>query len=287
MTISVTCDMFSGRPNPTWELSPNEIKKLNTLASKKRSIYVGASPSTFFRLGYRGLIISSTDQTATPELTRVFDGVLHAGNVSTPLTIDEHSEIEIFLLETSGVHLSPYRKKYILDEIKKNWHAGAGGVNSSLSRGDPLDPPPYQPELWNQPGIQGSNNCYNYGCNKRTDTFAQPGRGSNNPYHAPADCVGVGAAAISDGLTRWNSSTTVHGHLMALAVEDIGHEEQPDYHWYRKDNDKFWSHKPGPSPAIDYDDKGKQISDPQRCDRGIYKNFCGYFVCVPNSIHIR
>ncbi|MEQ8214119.1 MAG: hypothetical protein ABRQ35_09505, partial [Smithellaceae bacterium] len=39
--------------------------------------------------------------------------------------------------------------------------------------------PPYSPAFWNDGGtVQLNNNCYNYGNNKRTDTFAQPGRRS-------------------------------------------------------------------------------------------------------------
>ncbi|HSL70350.1 MAG TPA: hypothetical protein VK864_08920, partial [Longimicrobiales bacterium] len=37
--------------------------------------------------------------------------------------------------------------------------------------------PKYEPGIWNSNyNTQISNNCYNYGCDLQTNTFAQPGR---------------------------------------------------------------------------------------------------------------
>jgi hypothetical protein len=45
----------------------------------------------------------------------------------------------------------------------------------------------FEPSEWNDGGqIQHNNNCYNYACNTRTDTFAQPGRGAGS--QAALDC---------------------------------------------------------------------------------------------------
>ena len=37
-----------------------------------------------------------------------------------------------------------------------------------------------------------------------------------------------------------------------------------DFHWYRLDDNKLWSHKPGSSPATIYDGDGNLISDPRK-----------------------
>jgi hypothetical protein len=39
--------------------------------------------------------------------------------------------------------------------------------------------------------------------------------------------------------------------------------EWPDYHWFRRNNDGSWSHKPGSSKARDTDDNGDAISNPE------------------------
>ena len=55
-----------------------------------------------------------------------------------------------------------------------------------------------------------------------------------------------------------------------------------DYHWYRRNDDGTWSHKPGSTPIIHWDDSGNTITDPATCDRGIYDGFLGYYEVGPN-----
>jgi hypothetical protein len=137
----------------------------------------------------------------------------------------------------------------------------------------------FNPGFWNDPAYIYRNNCYNYASNKRTNTFAQPGRGSGHMYTA-ITCPAVTAAAMSDGLhhrfdcfpdsekPRW---------LVALVVGPGF-----DYHWYRKQQDGFWGHKPGGTAARNYDNNGQVITNPETCARGPYTDFCGYFY-VPRS----
>ena len=55
-----------------------------------------------------------------------------------------------------------------------------------------------------------------------------------------------------------------------------------DYHWYRRNEDGTWSHKPGITPIISWDASGNPITDPATCDRGIYDSFLGYYEVGPN-----
>jgi len=55
-----------------------------------------------------------------------------------------------------------------------------------------------------------------------------------------------------------------------------------DYHWYRRNDDGTWSHKPGSTPIISWDASGHTITDPATCDRGIYDGFLGYYEVGPN-----
>ena len=83
MKISIELDVFSGRPNPSWELSPSEsgelIKELSPLpeADKNKAEF-------FDGLGYRGFVISvhGADTTASPVIYRVYKGfILSNGKV--------------------------------------------------------------------------------------------------------------------------------------------------------------------------------------------------------------
>src|SRR5205823_4712893 len=60
----------------------------------------------------------------------------------------------------------------------------------------------YNPGFWNNnPTTLHNNNCYNYASNRKTNTFAQPGRGSGHMYTA-LTCAAVTQAALSDGLHK-------------------------------------------------------------------------------------
>jgi len=141
--------------------------------------------------------------------------------------------------------------------------------------------PKYEPQRWNDPyqpgysyGHQAKNNCYNYGCDKATDTFAQPGYASGN-WATTMDCPTVTAGALSDGLaSRPDGSQAAQHccHTVALVMAP-GY----DYHWYRLDDNGMWSHKPGGTAARNIDNSGNPTSDPQTADRGPYTVFCGFF----------
>lgn len=146
--------------------------------------------------------------------------------------------------------------------------------------------PAYEPALWNDGGpIQRKNNCYNYACNVRTDTFADPGRATRTAY-ASVDCDEVGKAARSDGLRPVDCDEGCGCrdccHQVALVVWPGG----ADYHWYRKDKDGRWSHKPGRTPATNLDDSGNPILDPRTADRGPYTVFCGCFCVCRERVRI-
>jgi hypothetical protein len=145
------------------------------------------------------------------------------------------------------------------------------------------NPPVYDPAKWNDhDGIQHRNNCYNYACNKQTGTYAQPGQASGHMYTS-FDCTSVSSGASSDGLISLvvlpPPLTILCGrcsHKVALVIRPAPH---PDFHWYRRDANGMWSHKPGGTEARNVDNAGKPISDPRTCDRGPYTIFCGFF-CV-------
>jgi hypothetical protein len=144
--------------------------------------------------------------------------------------------------------------------------------------------PAYNPAYWNDPSIVTCNNCYNYGTDIRTDTYAQPGY-AHGVSHL-LDCPTVGNAAKADGLTDSIGEKECSGctHMVALVIAP---DWPRDYHWYRLDNNGRWSHKPDRRPATDRDASNNLITDPETADRRTigpdytidYKVFCGYY-CV-------
>jgi hypothetical protein len=285
MAVIVTLDMYSGRPNPSWELNESQVQEfLKLLQTKRRSTQLKSTPS-WSRLGYRGFVITMVAEAADlPKGMRVFDGIVEHTTEMARNYIDHNSEIEQFLINTAGTALSKETKDYVQQEMEKNVKSGTA---RSLADIIPEAVPPYNPVKWNNdPFIMANNNCYNYGNDKITNTFAQPGRGSGQEGPHPPNCQGTGSAAERDGqLVVPNPDLTpAEGHIIALVISPT--PGFLDYHWYRRDVDTMWSHKPGSWPATNQDNSGQLISDPRACDRGPYTSFCGFYHCVPAQTRI-
>jgi len=145
--------------------------------------------------------------------------------------------------------------------------------------------PSFHPSYWNDGGtIQYGNNCYNYGNNKETGTFAQPGKRSGD-YPNPMACADVYAAAISDGLEALPASGACSNDQDKVALfVDPG----TDYHWYRLDKNNMWTHKPGGTQATNLDNSGNPITNPETADRCggwlCYTDFCGYLCSCSSNV---
>ena len=167
---------------------------------------------------------------------------------------------------------------------------GASSPMSTQVIVKPDGAPPYEPAYWNDPGIVRCNNCYNYGCNIRTDNYAQPGY-AHNVSHTKT-CPTVILAAIADGLAKTNIDKRCEKctHIVALVIAP-----NEDYHWYRLDDNGRWSHKMAIYPASDQDGAGNLITNPETANRKVYNGpdivrdyniFCGYFCVDKNNVVI-
>lgn len=285
MPIIVTALMYSGLPNPSWELTPDQAKQLQDIMNVSRERTLKQSASSLGLLGYRGLEVTAVTDTNIPSRLLCFDGIVEVLDSNYHNLIDSNSEVEEFLISTANNSLTYDEKNYIMGEIQKNVKSG---VADNFEPVGLFAVPPYNPGKWNNdPTILRNNNCYNYANDLITNTFAQPGRGSGQQGPYPPNCPDTGAAAQRDGqiVVTSASSTPTQGHFIALVVSTT-----PgffDYHWYRLDDSGMWSHKPGGTPVRNTDNSGSLISDPKTCNRGPYNLFCGYYHCIPLQVRIR
>lgn len=283
MTTIVTALMYSGRPNPSWELTPEQATKLKSILGEKKEVTQEMSALSAGLLGYTGFVIQSYES-SLPSEAYFFDGIIDLVNQKQLNFIDKNSSIESFLLETGLTALTTDEVDYISTEISKNVSGGIASKNKSLKESfELLAVPPFDPGKWNITSVQPYNNCYNYANDKITNTFAQPGRGSGTMY-TNLLCSDVSAAATRDGQISVSNaaSTPMDGHFIALVVAP-----NYDYHWYRLDSNGMWSHKPGSTAARNTDNSGALIADPRSCNRGPYTDFCGFFHCIPLNTRIR
>lgn len=131
---------------------------------------------------------------------------------------------------------------------------------------------------------QPNNNCYAYGCNIASNSFAQPGRASGAPTlannftaeHVKDNAVSDGLVFVGATLDALNAyaETVVAGagHYVALMFSppesNIGGDTNAnwpgDYHWARCDvlTPMSWSQKDGGDQVTNFDFAGNPILDP-------------------------
>jgi hypothetical protein len=291
MALRITIDVFSGRPNPVIELSGREATAALERLSPRGELRGRQARVPPPMLGYRGLIVEQTEERTrrAPRRFRVINGLRieegRVGAVTDP-------EFEGFICGSTGPlrKLRPKRDFFpFLDRERRRFQ-------ERWSKWPPRPPrwpvrpicrcgPLYEPDWWNDNGQrQWSNNCYNYACNYRSDTFAQPGQAAGAMYTA-LTCASVRPGAIKDELIdnpNANNRCPAEGHLVALVIAPGW-----DFHWYRKGRNGRWSHKPGGTEVTNLDNAGASIPDPRNADRGPYTDFCTFMSVMHGHIKIQ
>jgi hypothetical protein len=303
--LKITVDVFSGRPNPTWIMDDKRGDDLLKKISRKRQI-ISKSDKGYNGLGFRGIRLELLGDEASsyklPSTFKIADGLAKhqkasidlAREIVDQMTRYERTNMDVFRLTPIDEKIQKvilgsieqYERdlkriqKYIKIRIK--WPIGPirVTVNDSECSNCQYEESRFNPDFWNvDPYVRANNNCYNYGRNWKTNTFAQPGRHSGATASSMS-CSAVKTAAMNDGLVERCDclpQSEYPRRLMALVIAP-----GIDYHWYRKQTGGFWGHKPGGTAARNYDNSGVLITDPQTCDRGAgtylnYTDFCGFF----------
>lgn len=301
MPVKLALSMFSGREDPYMMLgdaAARELfKKLSFGPLKRITDKTPPLPSV---LGYRGLVIEQEGKKLVADMPQrlhyTHDMVYADGKAAKA-----EGGLESFLFDNfkklrNAKDIPDLRRntemqlKQYLD--KRKLYIGNYFKNIDIIRdNDIFLPRPVCPcapaadlAAWNtDPDITWDNNCYNYGTNYRSDSFAQPGEATGQKYTSFAACdvaapaISVKKGAVSDGLVDkplQDNKCISPGHLVGLVLYT------GDYHWYRKGPNGRWSHKPGHTPATLLDNSGNIITDPRTCDRGPYINFCTFMQVI-------
>jgi len=141
---------------------------------------------------------------------------------------------------------------------------------------------------------QSLNNCYDYGTDVVTNTFAQPGRGTGQKWKQNT-CEAMTAAAESDGLVHVGTNLpsappTEGGHYVSLHIWP-----STNFHWTRMNSNvtsvggapvHTWSHKPGGTAVRGVDNDGKTIIDPRDANLNPWSQFCAFFLVNPSTVKI-
>jgi hypothetical protein len=152
--------------------------------------------------------------------------------------------------------------------------------------------------------LRESHNCYSYFLNLKSGAayslckknFAkqnicrrsQPGYASNYPSLETKDfnCPTIMKRTLDDNKKMFQVTKDFQcgpDYYKGAVVVAPGR----DYHYYRLNDDKIWTHKPGYKPSTVYDACGNIILDPEKAVRNYggtlnYTDFCGY-TCIPRD----
>lgn len=302
--LQVTADVFSGRSNPTWVVTnEREVRAVLREVTRDRALVAEAAPPEA-GLGFRGLIVESLSDELATNLDLQGSLYLPIGAYAADGRANELAERLVSLIgqaeptvaaEPDALPLDQSLQDFLLDQITTSARQSVLDEPSLVIPAEAeaeldveeesfvaatcgIELAQYNPGFWNNnTTIRYNNNCYNYASNKRTNTFAQPGRGAGSMYRA-ITCPEVTRAALADGLRRrFNCFPAAEAPRYLVALVVAPGPGFVDYHWYRKVREGFWGHKPGGTAARNLDNRGRIIEDPATCDRGPYTQFCGYF----------
>jgi hypothetical protein len=309
----ITLDIFSGRPNPTWEVDDQTAQQLLRDVADQRELVAGLDEGSG-RLGFRGLLvdagIGAGAELGLPGLFRVSGDSPRGAELAASLierlgTPRAAANVPPGLARLEDLDLPSLIRQDVEEHGRSGGSSEKGGGTASAdafsaqetSVIQALNPAPvlgtdassystiaqgscsievaaFNPNFWNAAGVQPNNNCYNYASNRRTDTFAQPGRAAG-AQATKMRCSNVTTATLADGVAqspncvaagqepRWYTALVIWPNI--------------DYHWYRKSAEGFWGHKPGQTAARNVDNSNVVITNPETADRGGYRDFCGYF----------
>jgi len=157
--------------------------------------------------------------------------------------------------------------------------------------------PKYEPEKWNNNiYIRKSHNCYAYALNiisnKLINICKHRLENAINSCPRPQPNMPLGHISlypkseckiIEERMLKDNPKIKPilnpkycpkNYYLIALAST----KDKSDYHFYRQDSNKLWSHKNGWRKATNKDKQNNLITDPKYADRDKFEIFCGYYI---------
>ena len=123
--MHVKLDVFSGRPNPSWELSQEHssefLKKISKLKTKENFQF----DSSKYELGYRGFIVEEEANLAQKSRRfEIYNGIVNVVENNSSYTLEDKGySIERWLLQTAPNSLDElvkYAKQEIENKIAKS-----------------------------------------------------------------------------------------------------------------------------------------------------------------------
>jgi hypothetical protein len=311
--LEVEIDVFSGMPNPTFQLSSREEREmLDRIMADPDQMSPVMEGMEDVGLGYRGVIVRQikADTGAWSKATRPKDTRMPAASAARPDALPVESRLGIrpstaggaaeWLLQVSerrrvaisddvrevmqaGIHRLPLTAEAVERPVEGDFVVDQSRIAEVTPRGAAwwacFDRPYYSAnaQYFNVPEAVTRNNCYCFASNHLANVrYALPGRRGGRPSVPPLpQCGNVIDGLRADGWVDGCQTNTITIAMVIWPGED--------YHFYRVVTggpEWWWGHKPGATPARYTDESRRPLKQPLRpdsCDRGPYVHFCGFF----------
>ena len=222
--MRVTLDIYSGRENPSWDLSESDARQLVDRVAGKTLAAVNEVEGV---LGFRGYIISvAEDADETAKVAGLPWDFRMGGTMPQQFLPPEAVELTTLSpaeVEDTAQWLLTTARQAVDEEIVTMVQGGIRQepqpqLEAVVAAACVIQNTPYNPGFWNTPSVQPYNNCYNYAMNYRSNTFAQPGGSrdirttSCNVRTSPLRQTGMDAQLPAQAPTRmwlWSSGPAV------------------------------------------------------------------------------
>ena len=159
----------------------------------------------------------------------------------------------------------------------------------------------YQPNIWNEPMVKNSHNCYSYFLNdiesnrveecrkKKGKNCGQRGF-TTNKEDGDTECELIKHAVIRENpdiyvINKNDKCKPNYYKGVVFSGNSKNKEKSPTYHFIRQDSNG-WSHKNATDNITKLDAKGNIILNPEEANFNYsqvdYHTFCNYF-CIPEK----
>ena len=120
MPLQIELEVYSGRPNPVWNLDSKETGILLSQLEKLSQVPDATPPTE--RLGYRGFLIKPVGGTRRnwEELSVGFGVISERQGLKVKYALDKARVLERWLLESARGKISEDLFSYVLSEVEKS-----------------------------------------------------------------------------------------------------------------------------------------------------------------------
>ena len=295
----IELDFFAGAPNPRWEISPADaeafVRRISRLDTRERHREF-LEPNSW----YGGVILHLAGESGPGRYLTIFGEHVFDSTTDTVL-FDPGRTLERALYEAAPAAALEFVERLRFDQaiVAVNENMTVLGARTGALPNCP-DAPAFEeappPVRWDTSPGRDDNNCYNYA----NDVFSQiddalPGgvlrhQWTESEMHDLL--VGDGLFPVTPDRKKLPNGCDRHdgAHLIAVCLRrkqgtrlenGVQVDNFRDFHCFRLDTSRVWSHKDGRKKATNLDNRNNKLTDLSDSRFKLVHHLVGYYWTFP------